>query len=203
MTLRNDGDGLRAGWLNVMDLRTVLVDDEQLARDELGYLLGQVGGVEVVGQAGNGLAGADDDRAAAARPGLPRRADAGADRLRGGAPAARRRPGVAHHLRHGVRSARDRSVRGQRRRLSAEAGRSGAARDRAPARAPADRVGAAAGRRRPAASIGDRPAREDRPAGQPSGRAAASGWRSRSASGSCWCRRKKFFMRRWPTKASP
>src|SRR5919106_1596235 len=38
-----------------MDLRTVLVDDEQLARDELGYLLGQVGGVEVIGQAGNGI----------------------------------------------------------------------------------------------------------------------------------------------------
>jgi len=38
-----------------MELKAVLVDDEQLARDELGYLLGQVGGVEVVGQAGNGL----------------------------------------------------------------------------------------------------------------------------------------------------
>src|SRR3981081_1149454 len=38
-----------------MELRAVLVDDEQLARDELGYLLGQVGGVEVIGQAGNGL----------------------------------------------------------------------------------------------------------------------------------------------------
>src|SRR6185503_17092113 len=38
-----------------MDLRTVLVDDEQLARDELGYLLGQVGGVEVIGQAANGV----------------------------------------------------------------------------------------------------------------------------------------------------
>ena len=37
-----------------MDLRAVLVDDEQLARDELGYLLGQVGGVEVIGQAANG-----------------------------------------------------------------------------------------------------------------------------------------------------
>ena len=33
----------------------VLVDDEQLARDELGFLLGQVGGVEVIGQAGNGV----------------------------------------------------------------------------------------------------------------------------------------------------
>ena len=38
-----------------MDLRAVLVDDEQLARDELNYLLGQVDGVEVIGQAGNGL----------------------------------------------------------------------------------------------------------------------------------------------------
>ena len=37
------------------DLRAVLVDDEQLARDELGYLLGQVGGIEVIGHAGNGL----------------------------------------------------------------------------------------------------------------------------------------------------
>src|SRR5678809_637534 len=38
-----------------MDLRAVLVDDEQLARDELGFLLGQLGGVEVIGQAGNGV----------------------------------------------------------------------------------------------------------------------------------------------------
>jgi len=38
-----------------MDLQAVVVDDEQLARDELGYLLGQLGGVEVVGQAGNGV----------------------------------------------------------------------------------------------------------------------------------------------------
>ncbi len=38
-----------------MDLRAVVVDDEQLARDELGYLLGQIGGVEVIGEAGNGL----------------------------------------------------------------------------------------------------------------------------------------------------
>jgi two-component system response regulator LytT len=36
-------------------LKAVLVDDEQLARDELGYLLDQLGGVEVIGQAGNGL----------------------------------------------------------------------------------------------------------------------------------------------------
>ncbi len=36
-------------------LKAVLVDDEELARDELGYLLNQVGGVEVIGEAGNGV----------------------------------------------------------------------------------------------------------------------------------------------------
>lgn len=36
-------------------LRTIVVDDEQLARDELCFLLGQIDGVEVVSQAGNGL----------------------------------------------------------------------------------------------------------------------------------------------------
>jgi two-component system, LytTR family, response regulator LytT len=38
-----------------MDLKAVLVDDEELARDELGFLLGQVGGVTVIGEAGNGI----------------------------------------------------------------------------------------------------------------------------------------------------
>lgn len=38
------------------ELRALLVDDEQLARDELGYLLGQLGGVDIVGQADNGMA---------------------------------------------------------------------------------------------------------------------------------------------------
>ena len=36
-------------------LRAVVVDDERLARDELCYLLGSVGGVDVVGQAANGV----------------------------------------------------------------------------------------------------------------------------------------------------
>ena len=36
-------------------MRVVVVDDEQLAREELCYQLGQVGTVEVVAQAGNGL----------------------------------------------------------------------------------------------------------------------------------------------------
>ena len=38
-----------------MDLRALVVDDEQLARDELAFLLGQLGGVEVIAQAGNGV----------------------------------------------------------------------------------------------------------------------------------------------------
>ena len=36
-------------------LRTVVVDDEQLAREELCFLLGQIGEVEVVAQASNGI----------------------------------------------------------------------------------------------------------------------------------------------------
>jgi two-component system LytT family response regulator/two-component system response regulator LytT len=36
-------------------LRIIVVDDEQLARDELCFLLNQVGDVEIVGQAGNGI----------------------------------------------------------------------------------------------------------------------------------------------------
>jgi two-component system LytT family response regulator/two-component system response regulator LytT len=38
-----------------MDLKALVVDDEQLARDELCYLLGQAGGVTVVAQAANGM----------------------------------------------------------------------------------------------------------------------------------------------------
>ena len=111
-----------------MDLRAVLVDDEQLARDELGYLLGQIGGVEVIGQAGNGVEALttierlqpDVVFLDVQMPGLT------------GFEVARRmldaRAAVAHHLRHRLRSARDRGVRGQRGRLPAEAGRPGAAR---------------------------------------------------------------------------
>jgi len=43
--LRAQGSGLSA----------IVVDDEALARDELGFLLGELGGVDIVGQAGNGL----------------------------------------------------------------------------------------------------------------------------------------------------
>jgi two-component system, LytTR family, response regulator LytT len=36
-------------------LRAVVVDDEQLAREELCFLLGQIGGIDVVAQASNGI----------------------------------------------------------------------------------------------------------------------------------------------------
>jgi two-component system, LytTR family, response regulator len=36
-------------------IRTVVVDDEQLAREEVCFLLGEIGGVDVVGQAANGV----------------------------------------------------------------------------------------------------------------------------------------------------
>ncbi len=42
-----------------MELQAVLVDDEGLARDELMYLLEQIGGIDVVGQAGNGVEAID------------------------------------------------------------------------------------------------------------------------------------------------
>jgi two-component system LytT family response regulator/two-component system response regulator LytT len=38
-----------------MSLKAVVVDDEQLAREELCYMLEQIANVEVIGQAGNGL----------------------------------------------------------------------------------------------------------------------------------------------------
>ena len=39
----------------VPSIRTLVVDDERLAREELCYLLERVGGVEVIGQAANGI----------------------------------------------------------------------------------------------------------------------------------------------------
>ncbi len=40
-----------------MNLRAVVVDDEQLAREDLCFVLEQLGGIDVVGQAGNGVEG--------------------------------------------------------------------------------------------------------------------------------------------------
>ena len=42
-----------------MPISALIIDDEQLARDELKYLLDQVGGVDVVGQGANGIEAVD------------------------------------------------------------------------------------------------------------------------------------------------
>jgi DNA-binding LytR/AlgR family response regulator len=41
--------------MSAAPIRTVVVDDEQLAREELCFLLGQIGGIEIIGQAANGV----------------------------------------------------------------------------------------------------------------------------------------------------
>ena len=165
-------------------------------------LLGQVGGVEVIGQAGNGVEALDDDRAAAAGRRVPRRPDAGPDRLRGRAADDRRRDAPSHIIfvtaydQHAIEAfevnAVDyllKPVDPARLEVAVERARRRIASER-PARA----------RRR---GVIDRPAREDRRSSSPSARAGASGWRSRSASGSCSCRPRKSSTRRWPTTALP
>jgi two-component system LytT family response regulator/two-component system response regulator LytT len=42
-----------------MALSALIIDDEQLAREELAYLLAQVGGVDVVAQGANGIEAVD------------------------------------------------------------------------------------------------------------------------------------------------
>ena len=42
-----------------MSISALIIDDEQLARDELKYLLDSVGGVEVVAQGANGIEAVD------------------------------------------------------------------------------------------------------------------------------------------------
>ena len=76
-------------------LRVLVVDDEQLAREELCFLLGQVGGVEIVGQAADGvealrLAGELQPDLVFLDVQMP-----GPDRLRSGAPADRGRRAAA------------------------------------------------------------------------------------------------------------
>ena len=54
------GDGANHRMTGNGALTAVVADDEQLARDELCFLLGQLDGVEVVGQAANGVEALDE-----------------------------------------------------------------------------------------------------------------------------------------------
>jgi two-component system, LytTR family, response regulator LytT len=53
------GQGPYNQTFDFMTLSALIIDDEQLARDELKYLLDQVGGVLVVGQGANGIEAVD------------------------------------------------------------------------------------------------------------------------------------------------
>ncbi len=63
-----------------MSLSAIIVDDEQLARDELAYLLKELD-VDVVAQGKNGMDAVNMIKEYLARPRLPRRANAGTGRL--------------------------------------------------------------------------------------------------------------------------
>ena len=178
-------------------MRVLVVDDEQLAREELCYQLEQLGDIE-------------SRRPGRQRPRSPgRRRTARArtssfwtsrcpawtgSRSRGGCSKRARAAGPG--LRHRLRPARHRGVRGERRGLPAQAGRIGDGWNR--------RCSGPAGASRPSARR--RPARPvERPAGtnrQNDGRTARSGgirWPSGSASGSCSCRPRKSSMPPWRT----
>ena len=145
-------------------------------------------------QAGNGVEALRVIEEYQPGSGVARRPDAGADRLRGRAPAACE-AGIdaAGRVRDRLRPVRDRRVRGERGRLPAEAGRAGAAGD-------GGRAGPASGWRpdRPSPRKPDRRRRSGARCCRcwPTARAGASSWRSRSASGSCWSRPTRSSMPR-------
>jgi two-component system LytT family response regulator/two-component system response regulator LytT len=53
------GAAVKSCFPVTMSISALIIDDEQLARDELKYLLDQVGGVDVVGQGANGIEAVD------------------------------------------------------------------------------------------------------------------------------------------------
>ena len=122
-------------------IRMLIVDDEAPARDKLRRWLAEDADIEIVGESADGLAAAASIAGLAPdvvfldiqMPGLVRPRSRRATRARGRA---------AHRLRDGLRRARDRGVRPQRRRLSTETLRPrSAAQDARPAAPAATRAG--------------------------------------------------------------
>ena len=105
-----------------MTIRTIIVDDEPLARRGLELRLQDASDISIVRQCANGREAIASIAERRPRPDVPRHPDA--RRLR----ARSRRAGAAGKhadggLRHGVRSLRDQRLRGTRARLPAEARR--------------------------------------------------------------------------------
>ena len=135
--------------MTTMDLRALVVDDEQLARDELCFLLDQTRrrrGRRPGGQRHRGGRGAGS---APTRRRLPRHPDARPDRLRGGASRGRHGPAVATSCSSrrstSTPSRRSRSTRSttcssRSRARAPRAGRSSASRRRLGRRGPAERA---------------------------------------------------------------
>ena len=114
-------------------IRTLLVDDEQPARERLRQLLAAHPEVEVVGEAEDGVQAAEQDRRAHTRSRAARHPDAGRQRPRCGGLA--RQAAAGGDLLHRVRSVRGRCVRAVGARLPAEAGQPRAPGGRARSRA--------------------------------------------------------------------
>ena len=126
-------------------IKTLIVDDEPLARERLAALLLERGGHRGGRPVPRRRRGRDGHPGSLAAPGVPRRADAADERLRSDR-GGRQRAHAARHLRDRLRSARAEGLPGPRARLHPQAVRSRALLRRAAARAPADR---ARGDRRP------------------------------------------------------
>ena len=99
-------------------LKVIVVDDEPLARRSCGSTSAPHPGVEVVAECANGFEAVKAVTRAGARPDVPGRADAQAERVRGPRADRPRRAGDLHHRLRPVRAA---GVRGARGRLPAEA----------------------------------------------------------------------------------
>jgi two-component system LytT family response regulator/two-component system response regulator LytT len=181
-----------------MDLRAVLVDDEQLARDELGYLLGQIGGVEVLGQAGNGIEALSAIERL--RPDvvfldvqMPGLTGFEVARRMVDAQAASHIIFVTAYDQHAIEAFEVNAVDYLLKPV--DQARLEVALERARRRVDTDRTAGGRGR----STTSSRRSCNS----SPNARAGANGSPSRSANASCWCRRRKSSTPRWRTRASP
>ena len=102
-------------------MNVLIVDDEPLAREGIALLLKDESAIGALARSAQRRRGGREDPRVAAGPRAARRADARDGRLRRVA-RDRRRADAAGDLRDGVRQVRHPGVRGERRRLSTQAG---------------------------------------------------------------------------------